>query len=159
MGSMPPMSSPGWPDPSAGQPTGASGSQPMYPPPYGQTGSNPYSAAAPYGQPAYGQPAYGQPGAPAVAAPSTPVSGLAVAALVLGILAGVELCGYLPYALAAHNAVGAFLLGSTAYVYDALFLIMPVLAVIFGHMGKNAVARSGGRATGGNLALTGLIIG
>lgn len=68
---------------------------------------------------------------PVYAAPEAPTtSGLAVASLIMGIL-------------------GWFMLP----------LIGNVLAIIFGHMAKNEIARSGGRLTGDGLATVGLILG
>ncbi|MDY7040568.1 MAG: DUF4190 domain-containing protein [Chloroflexota bacterium] len=68
---------------------------------------------------------------PIHAAPAAPAtSGLAIASLIIGI-------------------VGWFLLP----------IVGNVLAIIFGHMAKNEIARSGGHLTGEALATVGLILG
>ncbi|MCR4405728.1 MAG: DUF4190 domain-containing protein [Anaerolineae bacterium] len=65
------------------------------------------------------------------AVPASPTtSGLAAASLIMGVL-------------------GWFMLP----------LVGNVLAIIFGHMAKNEIARSGGRLTGDGLATVGLVLG
>jgi type II secretory pathway pseudopilin PulG len=81
-------------------------------------------------------PAPAQPPAPvanAWLAPQPPrTSGKAVASLVLGIV----------------NALGFF-----------LFFPVAILAVVFGHLGRNEVKQSQGAVTGGGMAMTGLVLG
>ncbi|MFF4533989.1 DUF4190 domain-containing protein [Streptomyces sp. NPDC001407] len=118
-------------------PAGPYGQQPYGQMPYGQP---PYGHAAPYGQPPYGYAppgSYGYPTAPYGPGWQQPVpsagNGLGVAALVLGIIGTV--------------------LSPTVF----LGVILGILAIIFGGIGRSKV--SNGEADNGGQSLAGLILG
>ncbi|HWD09675.1 MAG TPA: DUF4190 domain-containing protein [Actinomycetota bacterium] len=100
----------------------------------------PMTLAAPtYQPPAYQPPAYYPPpppyayaySPPSYGRPAAPTNGLAVAALALGII-GIPTC--------------------------TLF-VGPILALIFGAVGKARIKRTGGRQAGKGMAVAGLILG
>ena len=131
----PPVAPPAYPagPPWSGQavpPTAPPGGYPGAGPQY-PPAQNPNAQvpAAPYPPSGYGQQPAYAGGYPA-AMPTT--NGFAVAALVLGI-------------------VGVF----TFWLY----LIIPILAVVFGHIGYSKVGKSQGTQKGSGMALAGLILG
>ncbi len=109
---------------------GPSPGAPGYGPPPGQPGYGPG-----YGQPGYGQPGYGQPPGyppypPAYLIPNPPNNGLAIASMVLGI-AGLVM----------------------------IFIIGPILALVFGYIARGQIDQSEGRQGGRGFAIAGIVMG
>ncbi|MFF9570900.1 DUF4190 domain-containing protein [Streptomyces sp. NPDC014685] len=128
----PGFGSPGGTGPVPGEvpppPVGPNGPGQQFPPPAGQYG---YPAA----QPQYGYPGYsGYPGYPQAPWGPPPANGMGTAAMVLGILAVCMFC-----------------------IYGIPSLILGVLALIFGILGRKRVQR--GEATNSGQALAGIIMG
>ena len=81
--------------------------------------------------PGYGQPGAGYPAyVPVYVAPSPPNNGLAIASMVVGIL-GIVL----------------------------LFIIGPILALVFGYIAKGQIDRSEGQQGGRGFAIAGIVLG
>ncbi|MBL1101267.1 DUF4190 domain-containing protein [Streptomyces coffeae] len=145
-GAPPSATPPGAVPPPPPAPTGP-GTPSAYPGgPYGAAGygaqATPYAGAPSYGQPApYGVPGYGHPGMghPGPAGPYPPGAGYlpnngnGTAALVLGII------------------------GAALFFSIVLSVILGVLAIVFGALGRTKAAT--GEATNGGMALAGLILG
>ncbi|MEU5899178.1 MULTISPECIES: DUF4190 domain-containing protein [Streptomyces] len=107
--------------------------------PYAAPGQVPYGAPGqvPYGYPGQGYPGYqgshGYPGYGWPAMPMAPANGMGVTALVLGIIAAAGFCLW------------------------PLAIVLGILAVIFGAVGRGKARR--GEATNGGQALAGIICG
>ncbi len=56
-------------------------------------------------------------------------------------------------------AVASLVLGLVGVFLFALFAIPPILAVIFGLVGRDQIRKSGGRETGQGMATAGIILG
>jgi hypothetical protein len=56
-------------------------------------------------------------------------------------------------------AVASLVLGLVGIFTFALLAIPPILAVIFGLVGRNQIRKSGGRQSGEGMALAGIILG
>jgi Domain of unknown function (DUF4190) len=56
-------------------------------------------------------------------------------------------------------AVASMVLGIVSFFCLGVLLVPPLLAVIFGHVAMDQIARSGGTQKGRGLAITGLVLG
>jgi hypothetical protein len=71
---------------------------------------------------------------------------------------GAHLRSYGPMAPATNGlAIGSVVCGILAWV--GIPILMAVVAVVLGHMARGEIRRSGGRLTGNNMALTGMVLG
>ncbi|MFK4069170.1 DUF4190 domain-containing protein [Streptomyces sp. NPDC029674] len=150
--SPPPFSSPSPPPPAGGAQPFAAPGEPVPPPPLSPDGPGQPQPQPPYGYPGYGGSGYaGQQGYPGYAGypgypggqgapgygwpamPMAPANGMGVAGLVLGIIATVGFCLW------------------------PLAIVLGILAVIFGSLGRGKARR--GEATNGGQALAGIICG
>ncbi|MFF3750751.1 DUF4190 domain-containing protein [Streptomyces sp. NPDC002018] len=128
----PPPTAPGGPAQPAPGPYGYPGAQPPTAP-GAQQPADPYGTTPGYGYPAAGYPAAGYPGYGTTGWQPGPSNGMGITALVLGIISVVAFCLW------------------------GLGVVIGVLALIFGIIGRRKVRR--GEATNGGMALAGIILG
>ncbi|WP_346176267.1 DUF4190 domain-containing protein [Streptomyces cuspidosporus] len=159
----PPQAGPGAVPPPPLAPTGP-GTPSAYQPPPGPYGSVPYPPAG-YGQPGYGQTGYGQPGYEQTGYGATPYGAQPPYPGYPdpGYPAyGYPGPGYGPGSYAPDNGNGTAamvlgIVGTVLFLTVVFGVILGVLAIIFGALGRAKATR--GEADNGGQALTGLVLG
>jgi len=56
-------------------------------------------------------------------------------------------------------AVASLVLGIVSFFCGGFFIVVPILAIVFGHVSLGRIAQSGGWVTGRGLAIAGAVLG